>query len=507
MLKILDVAKYLLDSEKYSEKILNHPISQVCKWTHDLAEFWKKWECVDPTHTVFKDHGNELDHCIPCMLHGDEGTGHRRKPVLQLSWGSLLQVGKNALERMFLITSCAHKMYSKFNKGSEAGNVVIDKLLMECAKSALMAYTKGIETRSGRKFFLVFLGLAGDHPFQTKAYRATRGHLKVDVCPHCHANTYSVPFEDMSKEALWRQTVFQSVPWERNIAPPLALVPGAMHPKFIRWDLMHMLPHGCARNFAASIICMMAGPLDIFVPNIGDGRMRNSKENRLDEAYSHFQSWLDCKQQHVRDMKEFTVDNLGWKLNRDYPEMTCKASDCNLIIQWLIDFLTTVPFKLCWVLETTLAGLQGVDEFMRLAYTGDRIFWCPEKQHQGKCYLGMFLHAYVELQHYWHKHGWTLFKIVPKSHFAAHWHEELAEALADQKEWAISPGAFATPILEDFIGTVSRISRTSHPGSVARTTIYKYLVEVRKVWGSPRAWFEKKGLWRCGFQVCTLSLL
>ena len=78
-------------------------------------------------------------------------------------------------------------------------------------------------------------------------------------------------------------------------------------------------------------------------------------------------------------MKEFTVDNLGWKLNRDYPEMTCKASDCNLIIQWLIDFLTTVPFKLCWVLETTLAGLQGVDEFMRLAYTGDRFFWCPEK--------------------------------------------------------------------------------------------------------------------------------
>ena len=100
MLKILDVAKYLLDSEKYSEKILNHPISQVCKWTHDLAEFWKKWECVDPTHTVFKDHGNELDHCIPCMLHGDEGTGHRRKPVLQLSWGFIAagwkeRVGEN----------------------------------------------------------------------------------------------------------------------------------------------------------------------------------------------------------------------------------------------------------------------------------------------------------------------------------------------------------------------------------------------------------------------------
>ena len=482
MLSICDMAKFLLDSERYSEKLLNHPVSRESDWTEELVKFWEKWRCLEPNNEVFKTHSNELGHCIPCMLHGDEGTGHRRKPVLQLSWGSLLRVGKNALERMFLITSCAHKMYSRFNKGSVAGNIVIDKLLEECAKSAFKAHSDGIQTRSGQRFFLIFLGLAGDHPFQTKAYRATRGHLKKDICPHCHANTYSVPFEDMSRQALWRATVFQSVPWKRDVAPPLALIPGSSHPGFIRWDLMHMLPHGCARNFAASIICMLAGPMDIFVPNSLDGRVRNSKEHRLDEAYTHFQSWLDCKQKHVRDMKEFTVDNLGWKQNRDYPEMTCKASDCNLIIQWLIDFLTSVPFVLCWVLQTTLAGLEGVDEFMRLAYTGDRIFWCREKQRRGKCCLGTFLHAYVELQLYWHKRNWTLFKIVPKSHFSAHWHEELAEALAKGQELALSPGAFATPILEDFIGVVSRISRTAHPSSVSRTTIHKYLVEIRKVW-------------------------
>ena len=484
MLKIFDMAQFLLNST-YSEKLLNRPVSDVAGWKHELAEFWRKWKVIEPHNAVYKDHANELDHCIPCMLHGDEGTGHRRKPLLQLSWGSMLRIGKSSLERMFLITSCAHKMYSRYNKGSEAGNIVIDKLLEETAKSALKAYGGGIETRSGHTFFLVFLGLAGDHPFQTKAYRAVRSHLKVDICPHCLANTYSVPFEEMGPRALWRTSVFQSVPWRRDAAPPLSSIPGAQHPAFIRFDLMHMLPHGCARNFVASVICMMAGPMTLFLPQ-GGGQSRNSKESRLEEAYSHFQSWLDCTGGHVRDMKEFSADNLGWQQNRSYPEMTCKASDCNLLIKWLIDFLTSTPFAQNWILDTALTGLQGADEFMRLAYTGDRVFWNADRQRRGKAYVGMFLHSYTQLQVYWHGQGWTLFKIVPKSHYVAHWHEALAECLRDQQEWAISPGAFSTPILEDFIGVVSRIGRTSHPSSVARTTIYKYLVQLRREWSTRR---------------------
>ena len=480
------MAKFLLNHSVYSEKLLNRPVSDVDGWTHDLLVFWEKWKCVEPRHPVFTDHSHDLQTCIPCMLHGDEGVGHRRKPIMQLSWGSLLRVGKGSLQRMFLITSCAHKSYSKFNKGSSAGNIVIDRLLEECARSALHAYTHGIETRSGHKFFLVFVGLAGDHPFQTKAYRATRGHLKVDICPHCHANTYSVPFEDMGRHAMWRMTVFQSVPWTRDLPPPLALIPGALNPTFIKWDLMHMLPHGCARNYVASVICMMAGPLNIFLPSGVGGQTRNNKEHRLDEAYSHFQSWLDCTGNHVRDMKEFTVDNLGWRQNRSFPEMTCKASDCNVLIKWLIDFLTTTPLQIDWVLETTLAGLQGVDDFMRLSYTGDRIFWQVEKIQEGKACIGLFLNAYAQLQHYWHNQGWTLFKIVPKSHYSAHWHEALTEALQNSQEWALSPGAVSTPILEDFIGVMSRISRTSHPSSVARTTIFKYLVQVRKEWSAKK---------------------
>ena len=481
VIDIYDMAQFILQSEQFSEKLLNHPISNEEDWTAALETFWEKWRCLEPWNKVFEEHANDLAHCIPCMLHGDEGVGHRRKPIMQISWGSLLRVGKNSLQRMFMYTSCPHKLYSKYNKGAAHGNFVLDRLFKEFAKSAYKAYN-GVPGKGERTFYLVFLGVAGDHPFQTKVYRSERGHLHLEICPHCLANTYSVPFEDLSIDALWRKTLFQAVPWNRHRMPPLAIMPGALDARFIRWDLMHMLPHGAVRTFVASVVCMMCGPLDMF-ESAWDAS--SSKEARLEEAYSHFQSWLTAKGSHVRDLKEFTVENLGWQQNRSFPDMTCKAADTTLLVQWLIDFISTVPFERTWVLCTALEGLEGVDEFCRLAYSSDdRLFWNQTKQRLGKCYLGAFLRAYVELAAYWHRAGWTLFKLVPKLHYSAHWHEDLRLSLEEGNAWALSPGAFSTPILEDYIGISSRISRTSHPSSVARTTIFKYLVEIRKAWSA-----------------------
>ena len=215
MIKIYDMAKYLLDS-RFSTKLLNSSLESG-KWEKDLTDFWGKFRAVNGSHEVYKVHPTSLQFCIPCVLHGDEGVGHRRKPVLQLSWGPLLRTGFNALQRLFLITSCPHVFYTEYNVGSAAGNAVIDNLLMECAASARKAFHQGIPTKYGT-FYLVFLGLAGDHPWQTKAYRCQRGHLSTSICPWCLALTSArIPFEDVSKHAVWRQTLFQSVPWDHRI--------------------------------------------------------------------------------------------------------------------------------------------------------------------------------------------------------------------------------------------------------------------------------------------------
>ena len=132
--------------------------------------------------------------------------------MLHLLWGPLLRVGFSAFERLFLITTCPHKYYTKFNQGIAAGNRVVDRLLQECGRSACQAYNQGIEVAGHGVFYLVFLGFAGDHPFQTKAFRSLRSHTGNAVCPHCHANTTDIPFEDHKLTAAWRRTVFQSVP-------------------------------------------------------------------------------------------------------------------------------------------------------------------------------------------------------------------------------------------------------------------------------------------------------
>ena len=154
MFQIYDMAKYLLNLEKHPEKLLGHSLSLEAQRSGDLMTFWEKWRCVEPSNPIYVERANDLRYCVPCMLHGNEGVGHRRKPVMQLSWGSLLRVSYSSLERMFLITFRPHKMYSKLNKGASAGNYVLDKLLEECARSALRA-SMGIETNNFKKIKMV----------------------------------------------------------------------------------------------------------------------------------------------------------------------------------------------------------------------------------------------------------------------------------------------------------------------------------------------------------------
>ena len=67
-----------------------------------------------------------------------------------------------------MYTSCPRKLYSKYNKGAAHGNFVLDRLFKEFAKSAYKAYNEGVPGKGERTFCPVFLGVSGDHPFQTK---------------------------------------------------------------------------------------------------------------------------------------------------------------------------------------------------------------------------------------------------------------------------------------------------------------------------------------------------
>ena len=470
-----DFCTYLLRGRWATKMLAGHRLQDEAGWRAKFERFWEQYRSVDPQCPVFQDHGGSLGTCIPVLLHGDEGVGHRRRPVMQISFGPLLEVGKEALNRLFLLTTCPSKLCSKYNTGTAAVNPVIDRLLEEVARSMRSCYLAGVVTDVAR-FYIVCIGLSGDHIFQSKAFRCNRHHTRNAVCPLCLANTTDMPFEDVEVEdALWTRTVYTSLPWSRP--PPLQGIPGATRPWFIQFDLMHVLPHGCGRTYIASVIAMMCGPLNLF--------RGNNKAERMHDAYTYFLAFCEAKHLFPRDMQEFTPENFAWKYNRNFPEIGCKAADCNMLFQRVIDFLSSTPPEWTEPLQWTYMGCCGFDDFCRLCYrSSDRVFWSRDEARKGYGYLRVFLRSYKALAFHWHKEGWTLYNIVPKMHFACHWLYSLHLFLQSEELWTINPGAFATPLMEDFIGVCSRIARTSHPTSVAITTIRKYLVETRRAWRS-----------------------
>lgn len=480
-LRITDVAETLLRGPNSHRLLAGHPLSDVQDWTAAFGLFWHMFKDIQPSHCIFEHHAEELSFCVPCLLHGDEGTGHRKRPLMQLCWGPLHGVGLGSMKRLFLITAVPHKAYRMHNRGTDAGNPVLDAIFEGAARSFMQAFYQGVEIPhgelAGKRLYLVCLGLAGDHPFQTKAMKCSRNHVSSLICPLCLAETGSnCPYEDVSRHAAWVRTIGLSKPYKRP--PPLRFIPGFEDHRFIRMDLFHVGPHGVGRTFAASCICMLAGPLEHFEPELFAGQKK--KDAALSEAYLSFASFCKCLRQSPQ-MKDFSPENLNWQQYRNFPESSMKGSDCTLVIRWLIDYFSSTPVELDYPCRLAFAAAAAFDNLMRLAYTESRLMLGREEAARALKYSETFLRAYKKLAGYWGEKDWCLFNITPKVHYMAHFSAELVQFLdSPGLSYAWNPGAFSTPMMEDFTGIISRVSRTSHPSTVARSTIMKYLVSARQ---------------------------
>ena len=61
-----------------------------------LTAFWKRYRDIFPAHQLWKDVGSgrkKVSQCLPCYIHGDEGTTYRKCGVLILSWQSAFGMG------------------------------------------------------------------------------------------------------------------------------------------------------------------------------------------------------------------------------------------------------------------------------------------------------------------------------------------------------------------------------------------------------------------------------
>ena len=74
-----------------------HHISQVGLWKRALKQFWDLYQSVDPDHPTFI-HALDRTCTLPYFLHGDEGRGRSKQPLLVVSFqGIFSHYGDNHL--------------------------------------------------------------------------------------------------------------------------------------------------------------------------------------------------------------------------------------------------------------------------------------------------------------------------------------------------------------------------------------------------------------------------
>ena len=218
----------------------------------------------------------------------------------------------------------------------------------------------------------------------------TRHHLKRSVCPHCEANTTTIPFEDVSSNAKWITTIGISKPW--TSLPVFSCLPGGDDAAFIRLDTFHLGPLGAGYYLAPSVLFLL-----IVLQHFHSADTKKTDvESRLTTAHGFFSAFCRALQKTPRDLKDFTKSNMHWPDQASYPMLSCKAGDTTLMLLWLEDYLTSVPLDLSDpVLEFSLDAVRAYNTFWRLLYTSEsRVWWTTAEADAGLTALTCFLRSY-----------------------------------------------------------------------------------------------------------------
>ena len=441
---------------------------------HDLGDlnaihgcfrrFWRVFKKHYPHHPVYTDHSN-LEWCIPCKIHIDEGTGVRKHPILQVSWSPVFQ-------HKYIYWSCLpHELYKAANQGWERGNPVVDSLLQQFTAMARSVYFTGISAGANR-FYLVWTATEGDLPALAKSFHCKRnfGREPNECCFWCEASDHSddMAFANLRPSAGWRNTIGESRPW--TTTGGLADLPGAGHELFLGKDVFHIIHLGIARTFYASLLCYLVQERYF---------AGKSVDVRLLEAYSDFKAF--CRLLSLTpNVKTFSRDNTGWPSTSYFPETSWKGSDTRLMTLWLLAFLDR-PFLRTDVLSAAHDALVAIDTALRAMYTSHRVFLATADAVRVSELIKTFCFSYLRCAQLCFDRGQLFFNLTPKLHYCFHLALDIDKQVASHSgsSCVLNPAIYGTQVAETYIGTISQMSRTVHPASVARRAAQKFLIHFK----------------------------
>lgn len=318
-----------------------------------FEEFWKNFRLQYPHHDVFVQRKDtELCFCIPLMIHGDEGRGLKGSSTTVFQWEPLIGEGtrldkhaqKEGFEKNMGINYlgdpyCTHFVHSVlpailYKKDKAA----LNQLMCIFAEELQQLYTFGLKMKSGH-FWFISVGMKGDWPWHQKiaglkrtfnnasAYPKPATRTKEPtggICHLCEAGRLGYPFEQLTREPSWKQTVGDKNPAPWSSPPTWSCIPGSQKPSFFFPDLFHVVAKGVEQDVASSVIVTLF-----------DMQLGGSVEDKCKDISQEFLEFCSNEKHHPH-LQALTRDLLGFKADWQYPTGSWyKAADSRLLCLFL----------------------------------------------------------------------------------------------------------------------------------------------------------------------------
>lgn len=349
-IKLSSWVQYLLDTDQLHRQFVGVRTFKIMQ--HVLEEFWGRYRAMDPSYVLFQmaDCGEvDLSTCIPFYSHSDEGRSYKHLGLWILSSHGLLgrgtsgylrcgldklrlsesEMGLNFTGRtwatQYIFTSMIKTVYSKY---PEAQNEMVSLF----TEDVVDLFLNGISSRDRQhRVHMIHMGHKGDLPALVRMMDAKRSFSHVPrgptsrkacggICHLCLAGVEqgddypeSIPFEDMSPQAAWVQTLHLEEAWDNtpNILIGMPLTKEQQFGFFLT-DLWHNYHLGVSKHFIGSSF------VAVLESNLAVEGLQGSVEKKFEWLTSKYLQFFQS-QGRTPYINEISRDTMGFAAGTSCP--------------------------------------------------------------------------------------------------------------------------------------------------------------------------------------------
>ena len=500
-----DIFSYLL---KNAPELLFGGISDFEVAKRHLQCFWDCYKKDHATHEVYKHEqlGTlSLNQTIPILCHGDEGRGVRKGNTTVVSVESVFGLDSYTSDCYNSMPCCSgtdeallcdfqninlrfHSFLTKYLVFALPGKVykgtkVLEGLLRVIFQDLRACFYEGIKI--GNQYWnFACIGLKGDLQWHLKVGALERSFARLSwktdkmCCHECLAGSSQRPFEDLSAQPCWADSLWAERPWSAPPESGMILVPyDTTKPEAVmKRDMFHNLKVGVLQDFIGSSVMILAEWRYFDVP--GES---NSRSKQLERMFGHFRLFCSSKGRSP-NLHGFTKNFFNAPTRRHYPWSKSKGSDSVLLVQWLMVLSVGCQQdirnpKHRNVLHGMHVAAKSADKWLKAMYAHG-LWWKPACAADMLKLGETFLKCYAFLS--WvclHEHKFLGYALKCKSHMLAHTVLDLRNSLATGASRIPSCLIHGCEMNEDFIGRIARLSRKLHQSQICRRVLNMYLIK------------------------------